>query len=90
MRESTIERKVCVTAKRLGWEVRKITSPSHRGMPDRLFYRYGQAMFVEFKAPGKKPTKTQHRELKKLREHNFVAVVIDDVDAGRAFFERYK
>ena len=33
--------------------------PSQRGVPDRLYFKSGELVIVEFKAPGKKPTPYQ-------------------------------
>jgi len=81
MLESAIEKKVCDYARKHGWLVYKFTSPQHRGVPDRIFISPGGSiLFVEFKAPGKKPTPLQERELKKLEDHGCDAMWFDDAD----------
>jgi hypothetical protein len=56
----------------------KFTSPSRRSVPDRLcLLPGGKAIFVELKAPGKKPTEGQLREHKRLRALGFQVDVID-------------
>ena len=82
MNEAQIERKVCDLAKKRGWLPYKFASPSNRGVPDRIFLRDGVCLFVEFKAPGKKPTKLQANVHDKLREKLFAVWVIDSVAAG--------
>jgi hypothetical protein len=84
MLEKDIETKVCKHANGYGVLTRKYTSPSHRSVPDRLFlFPTGLAVFIEFKQAGKKPTKGQMREMKKLRELGHYVYVVDDVAAGK-------
>lgn len=65
--EKDIEAEVCRWAKAQGILVYKFTSPTRRSVPDRLFVLPGgRVCFIEFKAPGKKPTVQQNRELNKL------------------------
>jgi len=40
-------------------------------------------MLVEFKAPGKHPTKLQNHIHKKLKDVGFEVHVIDDIDRGK-------
>jgi len=87
IRESTIESRVCDYAKRQGWLVRKFVSPSNRGVPDRIMFRNGHVLLIEFKAPGKKPTELQLREHSKLQQHGFNVFVIDDIDEGKALID---
>lgn len=89
MLERDIEKKVNKYAASLGWLVYKFVSPNRRGVPDRMYLRHGVAMFVEFKQTGKKPTALQAKEMRKLREHGFRVVVIDDVEQGREYFDNW-
>ena len=86
MRESKIEKDVGDIATRHGWYHRKFTSPARRSVPDRLFLRDGVALFVEFKAPGKRITKSQEHEHAKIRTQGFTVHVIDSVEAGARLF----
>ena len=61
MRESEIEKKVSNYAKTQGWLSYKFVSPSNRGVPDRIYLKAGKCIFIEFKAPKKKPTKLQDK-----------------------------
>lgn len=84
MKESDIEDKVCKYARALGWEAYKFTSPSRRNVPDRLMVTpFGYMFFIEFKAPGKKPTAGQEREIARLEEKGVMVWVVDDVDEGK-------
>lgn len=85
MRESLIERKVTAYAERQGWMSYKLNGAGDRGKPDRLYLKAGRAVFVEFKAPGRRTTALQDKQLSKLRELGFAAYVIDDVALGKAY-----
>lgn len=84
MREATIERAVTAHAKAHGWLSFKWVSPSQRGVPDRLFFKAGHLVMVEFKAPGKAPTEYQQVIHRRLLGVGFKVHVIDNVEAGRA------
>lgn len=57
----------------------KLVSPGVAGVPDRLCLKSGRAVFVEVKAPGKKPRPLQQRRMKQLREQGFTCLVIDSM-----------
>ena len=90
VRESDIEKKVCKHAQSLGWITPKFKSPMNRGVLDRIFMRgrpgengvTPQLVYVEFKAPGKKPTDQQDTVHKQYREMGFPVWVIDNADEG--------
>jgi hypothetical protein len=47
----------------------KFTSPGFPGVPDRiLLTNSGRAVFIEFKAPGQKPRRTQPAVIRMLKE----------------------
>ena len=53
------------------------------GWPDYLFIgTRGRSVWVEFKAPGKKPTPLQQHRIDDLRRRGQVVFVADSVDAG--------
>lgn len=83
MRERNIERACCALAEKQGWWQRKFKSPGKRSAPDRIFAKEGVVFFVEFKAPGKKPTPLQAQEHAAMRCHGLVIKVIDEKDAFR-------
>lgn len=83
MLESYIERRVCDYAKRLGWLVRKLQWIGRHGAPDRLFIKAGRIVFIEFKAPRKKPTKNQEQEIARLRAEGCEVYVVDDIEEGK-------
>ena len=85
-RESYIEKKVSDYARKLGWLTFKWTSTSQRFVPDRLFFYGGKVVIVEFKAPGKEPSKAQRIIHNMLDKVGFPVYVIDDVEEGKKLF----
>lgn len=60
------------------------------GWPDYCFVLpHGVSVWIEFKAPGKKPTPLQELRLTTLRERGHYAAVIDNPDAAIALLEKY-
>jgi len=88
--EANIERGYCAAVREHGGEAYKFVSPARRGVPDRLtLYPIPEkhravvaqyVRFVEFKAPGKKPTRAQKREHARLRELGFNVITVDHLD----------
>jgi hypothetical protein len=80
IRESHIERTVCVWAKNDGWLIFKFSSPSLRGVPDRMFIKDGLIVFIEFKAPSKKPTPLQAATMAKMGRYGAKVAWFDNAD----------
>lgn len=71
-------------AKAGGWAP-KWTSPGNPGVPDRIvLLPGGRIVFVELKAPGKKPTALQAKIHDRLRALGFEVRVIDSLEDARA------
>ena len=88
MLESEVEKPVCEYAKKKGWLVYKFVSPNNRGVPDRIFLGPGRKIaFIEFKAPGKEPTKLQKHVFSKIRALLFKVHVIDNVEEGKKLID---
>jgi hypothetical protein len=87
MRESTIEQAVCAYAKAKGCLTLKLSGQNQKGQPDRMFLYHGRILFIEFKAPGKKPTALQARWLDRLTEHTFAATSCDNIEAGKRLID---
>ena len=87
MRESTIERAVCAYAKSKGCLSLKLAGQNQKGQPDRMFLFQGCVLFVEFKAPGKRPTSLQARWLDRLTNHAFHATTCDEIEAGKRLID---
>ena len=51
--------------------------PSISGIPDRILIANGKVVFIELKAPGKKPRPLQVSLIKKMRAHGAIVYVID-------------
>ncbi len=86
MLESTIEKKVSEYAKSKGWLSYKFVSPSNRGVPDRIYIKGGECIFIEFKAPKKKPTKLQDKIIERIRNEGILVYIIDNIDEGKNIF----
>ena len=65
--EAKIEDASCRAAIARGWMVMKFTSPGRRSVPDRIFFRDGRCVLIEFKAPKEPLTSGQKREIARLR-----------------------
>jgi hypothetical protein len=86
--EAQIEKMVTKHAKKAGWLSYKWVSPSQRWVPDRLYFKGGRIKMIEFKAPGKFPTKGQAIIHKMLQREGCTVHVINTVEKGVALFER--
>ena len=77
--EKAIEQYCINAAKSHGGIAIKLTSPSVRGVPDRIIIKPdGKVGFLELKSTGKKPTKLQQHWLDKL---NALGVKADSADS---------
>lgn len=76
--ESTIESYFKQKVAELGGMAIKFIPLHFAGFPDRIvLLPYGRIVFVELKAPGKKPRKLQAKIHKQLRDLGFTVDVID-------------
>jgi len=66
IRERDIEEKVVRYAKSRGCLIYKFSSPSHRGVCDRIIIGPRGLLFLELKRPGEKPTALQHKFLSEV------------------------
>lgn len=80
-RESVIEKKLVAEVKKAGGIAWKFVSPGRRGVPDRIILLPGgRIIFVECKAPGKKPRPEQLRLHRKLNALGFKVFILDSKD----------
>ena len=88
MLEVSIERRLVEKVKRLqGWAV-KFDSPGTAGMPDRLvILPEGRMIFVELKAPGKRPRPLQQARIDQLKKLGCRVYVLDSPAAVDQFIE---
>lgn len=78
--EKKLEKRCTDIAKANGWYTRKWSSPSSRGVPDRIFIKEGNVVFIEFKAPGNVLTELQRHELQAICSHGANASWCDNVE----------
>lgn len=83
LRESVVEGDTVNHAVSTGWLTFKWKSANERGVPDRLFFKDGKLLIVEFKSPGKEPTKKQMLIHGALRFAGFEVHIIDGVRQGK-------
>ena len=77
MREDEIEWPIVKGAEKQGWGVRKIQWIGRKSAPDRMFFKAGRIVFIEFKRPGEEPRQDQAREIKRLLDQKLEAYAID-------------
>jgi hypothetical protein len=84
--EAEVQEKCVTHARSKEWWARKFSSPANRAVPDYIFGKAGCTVFVEFKAPGKKPTENQLEEHAKMAEAGLSVHVIDNVLAFKGLW----
>jgi Holliday junction resolvase len=88
MLEKEIERKLKAYAEKRGCLFLKFTSPGRRGVSDRVVIgRKGHHLWLELKAPGKKPTDQQTRNILRLMDHGADARWTDNLQEGMAWVD---
>lgn len=105
MRERDIEKYLVQRVKQLGGEVRKVSFIGHRGAPDRLLMLPERnrlvedavretlpaaTIWVELKAPGKKPEPHQLREHERMRKMGQRVEVIDSLEGVDELMKEFK
>ena len=76
--ESKIEAHGAKYARKRGWICKKYKTPGSRSAPDRIHLRNSKVFFIEYKKFGKKPTKLQRNEHRRLRNQGFDVHVVDN------------
>lgn len=90
MLEKELEAKIVKYAKSKKCLCYKFSSPSTRGVPDRIIITpKGVVCFLEIKATGKKPTRLQLREIERLKQHNITADWVDNLEEAKSFIDLY-
>ena len=78
MLEKEIEKYLREQVKLRGGVAFKFTSPGNVGVPDRMvLFPNGKIIFIELKATGKKTSKIQDIQIKRIRDLGFDVYVID-------------
>lgn len=87
MLERRIEQRLVEQARKVGGVAIKWTAPAMRGVPDRIvFLPGGRVIFVELKAPGRRPTALQCRVHEMLTGLGADVRVLDSLEAVDALF----
>ena len=81
MLEKDIEAYLSRRCREIGALCDKFTSPQRRSVPDRVVTYQGRVLFIELKAPGKKPTEAQERDHDRRRAAGANVLVIDSKEA---------
>lgn len=90
MRERDIENYLRTQVKKAGGIAYKFESPGNAGVPDRLvLLPGGRVIFIELKAPGKKPTALQLNQQRKISKLGSTVLVIDSKQKVDEFIARY-
>lgn len=82
-----VQKPVVTYAQSQGWLAWKMKIEGRNGAPDYWFFKDGEIVIVEFKAPGKPRKPQQVNRARDLEEKGFKVHVIDNADAGRALFD---
>jgi hypothetical protein len=91
MRETAVEKRLKTKIERMGGQAWKWVSPGTRGVPDRIiFLPGGRTVFIELKAPGKKPDPIQEYRIRQLRDLGQRVEVLDSLEAVDRFIEEVK
>lgn len=77
--EKKLEQKLVKAVKEKGGLCPKLVSPGTDGMPDRMvLLPGGRIIFIEVKAPGKKPRPLQELRHRQLRKLGFMVSVLEN------------
>ena len=88
MFESRIERRLKNEVERRGGKALKFTPQGYAGMPDRIILiPGGKTVFVELKAPGKKPRPLQVKRARELHTLGFRVYLIDSIESINSFIK---
>ena len=90
MLEKDLEKKIVNKAKKLGYIADKYSSPSNRGVPDRIFIsESGKLFFVEFKSKKGKLSKLQEKKISELRARKQSVFVVNDEELAMEILIEY-
>lgn len=90
MREKEIEKAVAKYAKSLNWQTYKFSPENQIGVPDRIFLKNGQIIFIEFKCSVGKTTKMQDVVIKRLVKSGFQVYVVTSVNEGISIIDQFE
>jgi len=88
--EASREQSVRRWCKKVGIDCVKFGSSVDRGWPDRIYlFPDGTVAFIEWKAPGKKPTQQQLRKIGRLAIRRFRVAVFDNVKEAKEWLSGF-
>lgn len=70
-----------------GWWHIKVTSPTSNALPDDLFVRNGQYLWIEFKAPGQEPTVQQYKRHRDMRDDGMDVRWTNDLEEAKRWLK---
>lgn len=88
--EKDIEQYLVKQATDIGALVRKAQWVGHNHCPDRLLMLPSVTVWVEVKAPNKKPRAGQEREHKRMADHGQIVFVVDSRESIDQLIARLK
>ena len=84
--EAQIETKICYFAESKGWISFKFKSPGNNGVPDRIFFKHGKSLLVEFKSKDGRLSELQKFQIKKLKKSGMSVHVVSSIEYGITLF----
>jgi hypothetical protein len=91
VRERDVEKYLREKVKAAGGRAYKWESPGNNGVPDRIILFPGNiTVFVELKAPGRKPTALQKAQHAKIQATGHTVLIIDSKQSADEFIQRYR
>ena len=88
MNENYIENYLKKVSEANGFLCFKFKSPGNNGVPDRILIGHGKTIFVETKAPGKKPRKLQQAVHKEMRAYGAIVYTLDTIEKIDEFIKQ--
>lgn len=89
MKESSIEARIVLWAKKQGIFSLKLGGQHNRGKADRLFMRNGKTVFMEVKAPGREATPLQEKFMAERRAYGFPAECFDNAPLAMEWLKKH-
>lgn len=91
MCEKSTEKRLVTEVERVGGWCLKLPAIHNAGLPDRIcLFPGGRILFVELKAPGKKPRKIQLFMHRKIRALGFRVEVVDTPEQIKKITKEYE
>jgi hypothetical protein len=87
MLEKQVEKYICNYAKSKNMLSYKFTSPTNRGVCDRIVISENNLFFIEFKRKNCKPNVLQNKHHQLLASKNMTVYVIDDIEIGKEIID---